>query len=177
VRREYMPPNAEVGAESLDICAKCEKFVSAYNFRLASEQKLVNKLDSKHIPEDQVWFFIDAVWIAAWRKYIREGAIADVNKAVGPGKINNEKLIEKMGTNEVDKLKLTSDFVAVNRNVWALFAHCHGLDGRVITNKTLSLKNAFISHDSTEQEAAPPALISGQDWENISQLFVDKAIH
>ena len=167
LEKEYAVSKKIPFINSLETCNACEKFVSSYNNRLMWEQRLVSKLDSKTIPSDQVWYFLDSNWVGKWRQYLRSGQIADSNKACDPGPIKNRPLVDRIGK-ECNKLKITSDYLAVNRSVWTLFTHCHGIDGPLITNKSLELKNALIS-DSSEQTPilSDSTLVSDQEWDKI----------
>lgn len=167
---DYVPP------ESLDTCKICEQYIAAYNHRLSLEHKLVTKLDTKNINEGESWHFIDANWVTSWRQYLRHAAIADSNKACSPGPLNTEQLagkLTKAPKEEIAKLKLTSDFIAVNRNVWTVFVHCHGSDGRMIVGPTLDIAEAKIVKTAPLGSVLELAQISSEDWERLSHEFVD----
>jgi len=121
---------------SVDICRECELWIGEYNNRLAVEHKLVTALDTKGIEVGEYWYFLDAKWVAAWRVYLRAGQITDRNKACNPGMIDNTELAKKLSEKSL-AVKMSSDFVAVNRKVWTVFVHCHGLNGPVIRRDSL----------------------------------------
>jgi hypothetical protein len=140
------------------------------------EHKLVTKLDTKNINEGKSWHFIDANWVTSWRQYLRHAAIADSNKACSPGPLKTEQLagkLTKASKEEIAKLKLTSDFIAVNRNVWTVFVHCHGSDGRMIVGPTLDIAEAKIVKTAPLESVLELAQISSEDWERLSHEFVD----
>lgn len=159
--------------KNLQICTICQEFINKYNLRLSWEQKLVAKFDSKNIPKDQVWFFLDSSWVAAWRKYLRSGPIADYNKACSPGPVQNQSLVDRMKKGTT--LKLTADFIAVNQDVWTLFAHCHGVHGPVITSKVLDLADSHISDSIPDTLILrnETSLVSEQEWEKIGSRQFD----
>ena len=156
--------------DSLELCEACLRFVSAYNRRLAGEHKLVSKLDTKGIAEDQVWFFIDSAWVTKWRQYLRQGAVADANKAAGPGPIDNSALAARIGKKA--KLQISTDFIAVNPSVWTVFTHCHGLVGPVITRTSLDLAGGAAALESVP----PPSLtdwgLTEDEWTQLGAQFV-----
>ena len=122
----YIPPL------SLDPCPSCSS--SRYNSRLSIEHKLVTKLDTKVIPPGEKWYYIDANWVGRWRHYLRTGAVYDYRKQCAPGKVDNTNLIEKVIKGEI---KMSVDFVAVNRSVRNVFVHCHGNVGDVVVCDSL----------------------------------------
>ena len=142
---------------AIDKCLTCEEWIKSYNHRLTVEHKLVSSLDTKGIDAGQVWFYIDSAWIGAWRAYLKHGAIVDRNRACDPGPIDNKELDKKIKSKD-GKVKMTTDFVAVNHKVWSVFVHFHGCVGPVITRDSLdpnSSSGAEVglkgnSEDSTE---------------------------
>ena len=132
---------------SLDLCVICCEAVERYNYRLSIEHKLVTRLDTKNVGENEEWFFIDAQWVSVWRQYLRHGSIFDVNKMSDPGPINNCSLAKKLGKKTA--LKMTSDFMAVNKAVFDVFAHFHGNTGPLIKGPSLDILKAKISEPHT----------------------------
>lgn len=161
--------------ESLDKCSECSQFIAAYNSRLQVEHKLITKLDTKNIVPGQKWFFIDAAWVTAWRMYLRHGSIQDSNKASGPGPVTCKELVSKLtkgNKEEISKLRITSDFVAVNPNVWNVFTHCHGTDGVKVIGDSLDVIEAEIDKSPIEHNF-PEQFITREEWDQLSHKFVD----
>jgi ubiquitin C-terminal hydrolase len=169
VKKLYAQPNKrEVSPVSLEPCKVCASYLLAYNNRLSMEHKLVTKLDTKDIPEGEKWYFIDSAWVAAWRQYLKHGPIADSNKGCSPGPVKTKKLAEK-SKDEISKLKITSDFIAVNENVWTVFVHCHGSDGPALTGATLDILECAQDHGRTE---IPKEFIGEDEWKRMGHEFV-----
>ena len=167
---------APVSPESLETCSECQVFVQTYNHRLASQHKIVTKLDTKAIPETERWYFIDAAWVNAWRAYLRHGAIADSNRAVHPGAVDTEKLAERI-KKDPSVLKLTTDFVAVNERVFTLFTHCHGFKGPLITNSSLDILGATVHADEEfNGELKPEFGVTDEEWQKLRHNACDSKI-
>jgi hypothetical protein len=155
--------------ESLESCAECADAISVYNYRLSAEHKLVSKLDTKSVPDGHKWYMIDAAWVGAWRQYLRHGAVADSNKMCDPGPIDNKALAERMGKADAkNNLKITSDYVAVNGDVWTVFSHCHGVDGPVITSDTLDIfDTSAVTRIKSEDGDVNSFGLSPEEWRKI----------
>jgi ubiquitin C-terminal hydrolase len=161
---------------SLDMCKLCDLYLKAYNHRLSLEHKLVTKLDTKNIPDGERWYFIDAAWVTAWRVYLRHGSIADSNKGCSPGPVKTEALVKKILTaskTDIAKLKLTSDFIAVNKNVWSLFVHCHGAPVSMVTGPSLDVTEATVGPNDEEVSLLEQVQMSADEWGAIGRQFVD----
>jgi ubiquitin C-terminal hydrolase len=145
---EYTGPLIGPRIRAMTICEICSELVDRFNRRLAIEHKLVTRLDSKNLEEGQVWYFIDATWVASWRQYLRRGSVADVCKLDSPGRVSNKTLAEKFRKNQT-AVKMTTDFVAVNKYIWSIFLHCHGHDGTVDVITCASLDPTEVHVKST----------------------------
>jgi ubiquitin carboxyl-terminal hydrolase 20/33 len=155
--------------ESMEMCSVCTATISRYNYRLSIEHKLVSRLDTKSIHQDESWFFIAAEWVASWRQYLKHGQVHDSRKFKDPGPIDNKELYARAAKKD-DKLRLASDYVAVNRHVWNVFIHCHGLVGPVIKRKTLDILSASIPQDSRDTQVELDKLgVSQEDWDRIEK--------
>ena len=156
--------------ESLESCAECAETISVYNYRLSAEHKLVSKLDTKSVPDGHKWNMIDAAWVRAWRQYLRQGAVADSRKMCDPGPIDNKALADRMGKADATNiLKITSDYVAVNGDVWTVFSHCHGVDGPVLTSDTLDIFHAYaVTRIKSEDGDVSCFGLSPEEWRKIS---------
>ena len=156
----------------IDKCLKCEEWIKCYNHRLAAEHKLVSSLDTKGIEAGQVWFYIDSAWITTWRAYLKQGAIVDRNKACDPGPIDNKELDKKMKAKDT-KVKMTTDFVAVNHKVWSVFVHFHGSVGPSITRDSLdpnSTSGSEIGQRGSSEETAESLGIDSDTLAKIKAL-------
>ena len=172
VQKKFSLPTPAVCPVSLDPCTQCGSYLVAYNHRLATEHKLVTKADTKDIAQGENWYFIDSAWVSAWRSYLKHGSIADSNKGCSPGPVKTAKLAERVGKSE--KLKITTDYIAVNKNVWSVFVTCHGLDGPTITGSVLDLSQASLEVQPQEALVISSEFLSAEEIENIRYEHVEQ---
>jgi len=121
---------------SLELCTKCQVHVAAYIARKRVESDLVTKFDTKDKGDGQYWYLLDAQWVNKWRLYTRAEPLTNIRSICHPGPITNSRLLDN---NEVrQNLRIRSDYIGVNVNVWSLFRHIHG-GGPCICRKELDI--------------------------------------
>jgi len=158
---------------SLDICPKCQTYISAYNVRKQHEFDLVSKYDTKDTGEGKGWYLVDANWVNNWKRYVKGESVTDMRELCAPGPVTNERLFDKESGRLREKLRLRLDYIGVNARVWWLFMHFHG-GGPAIVRDDLDM----YSEDSPlETELQPEELrpVAGSDFFMLtSRRFVDE---
>jgi hypothetical protein len=156
------------------MCTICEKWVTEYNNRLSVEHKLVTALDTKGIEDGDFWYYIDSKWVTDWRAYLRTGKINDRNKACSPGPIDNailKKKLDALASGEKGAtVKMSTDFVAVNRKVWSVFIHCHGFVGPVIEKDSLDPVTAKSPASLVQVQSIPDIVGDLSDAETLERI-------
>eukprot|EP00930_Biecheleria_cincta_P101498 TRINITY_DN9314_c0_g1_i1.p1 TRINITY_DN9314_c0_g1~~TRINITY_DN9314_c0_g1_i1.p1 ORF type:complete len:920 (-),score=147.92 TRINITY_DN9314_c0_g1_i1:275-2944(-) len=140
---------------SLEVCPRCQVFLSAYNTRKQFEYELVTKYDTKDTGDGEAWYLVDALWVNSWKQYVKSEQIHDIREACAPGRITNERLFETEDPSALKpKLRLRLDYIGVNARVWWLFMHAHG-GGPAIVREDL---DAYSQTSRPEKDLIPEEL-------------------
>eukprot|EP00440_Ansanella_granifera_P034371 gb/GFBE01037289.1/.p1 GENE.gb/GFBE01037289.1/~~gb/GFBE01037289.1/.p1 ORF type:complete len:956 (+),score=124.88 gb/GFBE01037289.1/:1-2868(+) len=167
---------------ALEICPKCQAYLSAYNVRKQAEFELVSKYDTKTTGDGEGWYLVDALWVNNWKCYVKGEPVTDVRDLCAPGPITNERLFDKDDPSKLRKnLRLKLDYIGVNARVWWLFMHIHGGGPAIVRDqleKYSDENDRWWQELPAETELIPEELRSpaeGSDFAmTISRQFVDE---
>mmetsp|Transcript_17196 Transcript_17196/g.49750 ORF Transcript_17196/g.49750 Transcript_17196/m.49750 type:complete len:942 (-) Transcript_17196:70-2895(-) len=127
--------------DSMEVCAKCQAHLRAYNDRKQAEYDLVSKYDTKDTGDGKAWYLVDAVWVNKWKCYIKADHVMDIRDMMQPGPVSNGRLCDRKTGQIRSGLKLRIDYIGVNARVWWLFKHLHG-GGPAICREDLDIYSA-----------------------------------
>lgn len=159
---------------SLEVCAKCQRHLQAYNERKQAEYGLVSKYDTKDTGDGQGWYIVDAAWVSRWKRYVRAEPVTDVRDMCAPGPITNGRLLDKERPGEPRSgLRLRIDYIGVNARVWWLFAHVHG-GGPTVCREELDIYSSEFAPETDLQLDELRGRDTADFSMRISRQFVDE---
>lgn len=160
--------------ESMEVCAKCQNHLRAYNERKQAEFDLVSKYDTKDTGDGKHWYLVDVVWVNKWKGYIKTDAVMDIRDMMQPGPVSNARLCDRKSGQVRSGLKLRIDYIGVNARVWWLFRHFHG-GGPLICREDLDIYSAERrpEHELKLEELRPTSGDRAEYARRMRHEFVD----